>query len=276
MSRRYTLGFIGAGNMAEAILRAALAKGVLEPERVAAFDPSPDRRRILAELGVAILEDNDSVATQSEQLLLAIKPQALAQVAPTLTGLIQPSQVIISILAGVSTARLARAIAGDSDDAQSLRVIRVMPNTPMMVGQGMSAIALGPGAQAGDEALAMRLFSAGGRVIRVDESLMDAVTAVSGSGPAYVFYLAEAMERAAGELGLAEHARLLVSQTLLGAAMLLNESGQPPAELRRRVTSPGGTTEAAIKHLDASRAQQIIVEAIHAACRRSLELGGQD
>ena len=137
----------------------------------------------------------------------------------------------------------------------------------------MAGIARGRHARPGDEALAMKLFGAAGEAILVDESDLDAVTAVSGSGPAYVFYLAEAMERAAQELGLGEHASLLVSQTILGAATLMCRSDDSPEELRHKVTSPGGTTEAAVRHLDGNSTREVFINAIKAARDRSLELG---
>ncbi len=152
-------------------------------------------------------------------------------------------------------------------------LIRVMPNTPMMVSQGMAGIAVGPGVAASEAELTMKLFAAGGKAVRVEEALIDAITAVSGSGPAYVFYLAEAMQQAATDLGLGEHARLLVGQTLLGAATLLLNSPDSAAELRRKVTSPGGTTEAAIKHLDANQVKQVWSDAVKMAEKRSKELG---
>jgi pyrroline-5-carboxylate reductase len=142
-----------------------------------------------------------------------------------------------------------------------------------MVGHGMAGISLGKDARPGDEALTLKLFLAGGEAIMVDESQLDAITAVSGSGPAYVFYLAEAMERAARELGLTDNASLLVRQTIFGAAHLLATSGEPPAELRRKVTSPGGTTEAATKHMDGNKTIDVIVNAMKAAEKRSKELG---
>jgi pyrroline-5-carboxylate reductase len=132
---------------------------------------------------------------------------------------------------------------------------------------------LGESAQNGDQDLAMKLFGAGGKAVTVDEPMIDTITAVSGSGPAYLFYLAEAMEEAARQLGLGEHAELLVSQTVLGAAKLLNESPDSAAELRRKVTSPKGTTEAAIKHLDGNKSTDVIINAIKAAHARSIELG---
>lgn len=264
----YRLAFIGAGNMAEAIVRAALNQHVLEAGQVIVTDPSADRRAVFTALGVAATEDNTEAVSQSEQVVLAVKPQTLPKIAPQLGDVLTKDHVVISIMAGVRLTKLREALG-----AHVTRLVRVMPNTPMLVGQGMSAIALGEQAQAGDDELAMQLLSAGGQAVRVDESAMDAVTAVSGSGPAYLFYLAEAMERAARELGLGDQSRLLVSQTLLGAAHLLSTSEHDAAELRRRVASPGGTTEAALNHLDAQGASEAIVGAIHAAAARSEELG---
>jgi len=265
----YRLAFIGAGNMAEAIVRAALDRGVIGPGELIVADPSEERRALFAELGVAVTESNGDAIDQSEQVVLAVKPQTLPKVAAELGAHLTGRHVVISIMAGVRIAKLTEALG-----AHVTRLVRVMPNTPMMAGRGMSAIAAAPSARDGDDKLTMSLLSAGGEAVRVDESLMDAVTAVSGSGPAYVFYLAEAMQQAAEELGLGEQAPTLVSQTLLGAAHLLSQSEHDAAELRKRVTSPGGTTEAALKHMDAQHMSQTIVEAMKAAAKRSEELGG--
>jgi pyrroline-5-carboxylate reductase len=263
----YTLGLIGAGNMAEAIAATAISKSVLAPPAMIASDPVAARRQVMAQMGITVVEDNAEVMRQAEQVLLAVKPQVMAQAAADLATHGRPDQVVISIMAGISSAKLVEA-AG-----RPLRIVRVMPNTPLMVGVGMAGIALGAHAEAGDDALAMRLFQAGGEAIAVDETLIDAITAISGSGPAYVFYLAEAMAQAASQLGLAEHADLLVRQTILGAATMLADSPDTPAELRRKVSSPGGTTVAAIEHMDTKGTTAIIVEALQAAHRRALELG---
>ena len=264
---KYELGFIGAGNMAEAIARAAIDMQIIAPDRIIAADPVEQRRDLFASLGVDVADTNEPVIEQSAQVLLAVKPQTLAALGRQLQGVESASQVVMSIMAGISTAKIEAAIG------RSARVVRIMPNTPLMAGVGMAGIALGEHAKAGDEALAMRLFGAAGQAIAVDESDLDAITAVSGSGPAYVFYLAEAMEQAAGEIGLSEHGRLLVSQTILGSATLLSQSPDSPAELRRKVTSPGGTTEAAVNHLDANSTQAVFINAIKAARERSVELG---
>jgi len=267
MADRFTLGLIGAGNMAEAIARAAIDKGVLRAEAMIASDPSDARRRLFEGLGIKVVDRNAEVIAHSGQVLLAIKPQVLGALAGDLAGHGRGDQVLISIMAGMGTGKICELIG------RPARVIRVMPNTPMMVGLGMSGLAVGEHAQEGDGALAMKLFGAAGEVVRVEEKLMDAVTAVSGSGPAYVYYLAEAMQRAAGELGLSEHARLFVSQTILGAAKMLADSPDTTGELRRKVTSPGGTTAAALGHMDSHKVVESIVEAIKAAEARGRELG---
>ena len=267
---RYELGFIGAGNMAEAIAGAAIDKQVVTAEKIIAADPSPDRQAAFSQLGITVAPSNKEVISQSSGLLLAVKPQALGQIGRDLRGeVVADQQIIMSIMAGIPTTRIEAVIA----TTKPLRIVRIMPNTPLMAGCGMAGIALGRHAQPGDESLALRLFEASGKAIVVDEADLDAITAVSGSGPAYVFYLAEAMEAAAQQLGLATHARLLVQQTILGAAALLAQSSESPAQLRRKVTSPGGTTQAAVNYLDASSTTAVIIDAIKAADERSRQLG---
>lgn len=260
----YDLGFIGAGNMAEAIARAAISKAVVPAARMIASDPSPQRRSLFESLGIASTTDNAAVVSQSKQVMLAVKPQMFAAVAGDLKAF---EGVIVSIMAGIGTAKIESLLGREA------RVVRVMPNTPLMAGLGMSGVAVGQHVRLGDEALALQLFGAAGEAIVVPESAIDAITAVSGSGPAYIFYLAEAMQQAAADLGLGEHSRLLVQQTILGAARLLCESSDSADVLRRKVTSPGGTTEAAIKHMESRGVRPAIVDAIKAAQARSVELG---
>ncbi|MCC7409387.1 MAG: pyrroline-5-carboxylate reductase [Phycisphaeraceae bacterium] len=268
MSHRYALGFLGAGNMAEAIARAAVDHKVLSASQIVAFDPSPDRQDVFKKLGIALAKTGPEVVEHAQQVMLAVKPQMFAAVAAEIAPKLTLEQVLISIMAGIPTAKIAAAIG------KPARVIRVMPNTPLMAGLGMAAVADGTHAKPGDADLTMKLFATGqSKAVRVPETLMDAVTAVSGSGPAYIYYLAEAMEKAAAELGLGEHARLMVAQTLLGATAMLVQSPDTAAELRRKVTSPGGTTEAAIKRLEAHNVISTVVEAIRAAATRSAELG---
>jgi len=264
---QYRLGFIGCGNMAQAIAAGAIEQRVLAPTDIIASDPSDENRGVFSQWGCSTTHDNGEVAAQAEQILLAVKPQIYPKVAPDLSSALNDSQVLISIMAGLSSAKIAEAIGSPC------RVVRVMPNTPAMVGQGMAGIALGGSAQAGDDALAKQLFAAVGQVVELDEPMIDAINAISGSGPAYLFYLAEAMEQAAAQLGLGEQARQIVAQTLFGSAKLLAETGEDPVELRRKVTSPGGTTLAASNHMDAKAVQPAIVDAIRAAYDRAKELG---
>lgn len=262
----YELGILGAGNMAEAIVRGSLANKVLTAANIIVSDVNPQRRNLFASLGVAVTEDNAQVVSSSHQIMLAVKPQTLPPIAPLLAQ-VTHRQIVISIMAGVSTAKL-ETVAG-----HDLRSVRVMPNTPLMIGQGMTGVALGAHAQSGDEALTLKLFASGGQVVTVAEEKIDAITAVSGSGPAYVYYLAEAMEQAARELGLGDASPMLVKQTILGAAMLMLQSTDATDVLRRKVTSPGGTTEAAIKHMEGNKTTLVIVNALKAAQKRAVELG---
>ncbi|MCA9296011.1 MAG: pyrroline-5-carboxylate reductase [Phycisphaerales bacterium] len=263
----YTLGVIGAGNMGSAVLHGALAAGVLPPDRILVADINENARAIFDALGCATTSSPID-PTQCEQLMLAIKPQVFPAVATTL-GALPASQVVISVMAGLSSTNI-RAKLGDH-----ARIVRVMPNTPAQVGEGITAIALGAGAEAGDAVLAESLFSAVGKTVRVDEAHMYAVTAVSGSGPAYVFRLAEAMEKAAQEIGLEpDVARQLVAQTIRGAGALLIRENADPAALREAVTSPGGTTAAALDVMNACGFEDVIVDAITAARDRGVTLDG--
>lgn len=268
----YELGIIGAGNMAEALVRGLLRSGVMKADQIMAADVSAIRRSLFVhDMQVQAVESSREVAAASPaNLLLSVKPQqmgeALAEIAPDLS----PQTLIISIAAGISTGFIEKQLG----ESQVWRVIRTMPNTPMLVGEGMGALCRGKFATPEDLAAAQRIFRCAARVIEVPETLMDAVTAVSGSGPAYFFYLVELMIRAATDLGISpQQARQLAVQTALGAAKMLSVSDESPEELRRRVTSPGGTTQAAITHLENAGADKAIVEAIRAAARRSKELG---
>ncbi len=269
---QYQLGFIGAGNMAEAICKAAIDGGVLSAEQMIVSDPSTERRALFTVMNVATADRNGAVLTQAKQVMLAVKPQIFPAVVADIAKHATGEQILISIMAGLRTEKVNEMIANEG--GQPMRIVRVMPNTPVLVGQGMAGVAAGATAQPGDDDLTMRLFSAGGKAIRIDESLLDALTATSGSGPAYVFLLAEAMEDAAVQLGIhPTDARTLVVQCILGAAHLMAESGDAPVELRRKVTSLKGTTDAAIKTMQANNLPRIVADAMKAAEVRSKELG---
>lgn len=265
----YRLGLIGAGNMAEAIVRGALGAEVLPPQRITASDPSPQRRRLFAdELGVEALEDNRAVVQRSEVVVLAVKPQIIDAALAEIGLALGPTKLTVSIAAGVTVARIAKACPAGA------RIIRTMPNTPMLVGRGMVALCRGADATDDDVCLARELFAASAAVVEVPEEKMDAVTAVSGSGPAYFFLLVEALIEAGRAVGLSsEEARTLAETTFAGAAELLASGDVDAAELRRRVTSPGGTTEAAVRSFTADGFAEMVARAVQAAQKRSRELG---
>jgi pyrroline-5-carboxylate reductase len=271
MSREYELGLIGAGFMAEAIAAGALRSGLLQPDDLLASDPSEDRREVFSSgLGVAVTDDTRRVVQSCEVLLLAVKPQSLPAVIAQVGGSLRADQLLISILAGTPTAAIE-----DAFGVGTTRVVRVMPNLPMTLGVGMAAVCPGRHATAVDVDFSLRLFEAGGKAVRIDdEALMDAVTAVSGSGPAYFYYVVEALIEGGVRAGLPRPvADLLARQTCLGAARMLVEGATPPAELRAKVTSKGGTTAAAIAHLDRSEVREHLARAVLAAFDRGRELG---
>jgi pyrroline-5-carboxylate reductase len=267
-----TIAFIGAGNMAEAIARGILRATLYQRSDVFAADPNPDRQRLFIEdLRVTCTADAKDAAANADVIILAVKPfimsQALTQIAPAL----KPNAVIISIAAGISCAFIEKELAQSGNKP---RVIRVMPNTPMLAGKGMSALALGANASEQDLITAERIFSAAGKTVRVPEASMDAVTAVSGSGPAYIFYLTEALAKAGVAAGLTElQAGQLARETVIGAAALLAQSKDSPEDLRRKVTTPNGTTQAAIETMQAGDFEGLMTKAIAAAAKRAKELG---
>jgi pyrroline-5-carboxylate reductase len=267
----YDLAIIGAGNMAEAIARGVMEKNVLQAGQMIAADISPQRREVFErQLKIKAVEDNATAAREAKMVLLSVKPQHMAAALAGLGQVIGESTLVVSIAAGISTAFIEKHLGG----GRRWRVVRSMPNTPMLVGEGMAAIAAGANAGSDDLAAARRLFEAAADVIEVDEDKMDTVTAVSGSGPAYFFLLVEQMIRAAMELGLTpEQAKQLATKTAVGAAKMLAQSNEPPQELRRKVTSPGGTTEAAINYMSVNNWPAVTVDAIKTAERRGKELG---
>ena len=264
----YQLGVIGAGNMAEALLRGAIAANVLPHGAVIASDVSADRRRKIAnELRITCTDDN-LLPAACPRVVLAVKPQVMPAVLDGIAAAVRPEATVVSIAAGIRTGWLDERLAGRG------RIVRVMPNTPMLVGAGMSALAAGPRAAEEDLQWTESLLGACGRTVRVTEDQLDAVTAVSGSGPAYFFYLIEAMIDAGVAEGLPHHvAATLAAHTCAGAARLLLETHEPPEGLRARVTSPGGTTQRAIETMDSAGIKAAIVRAVRAAAHRSRELG---
>lgn len=248
------------------VMGGALASGLVRDgwTRVGVVEAVPDRRAQLAdELGIPVSGELADLVPGAKVLVLAVKPKDAGAVLDQASDLIEPGALVLSICAGVTITELAGHLPTGTP------IVRGMPNTPAQVGAGMAA--LSPNPAVGDDQLrtAVRLMGAVGRVIVLPESLQDAVTAVSGSGPAYVFYLAEAMIEAGVQLGLTrQQADQLVRQTILGSAQLL-AGGEHPAVLRERVTSPGGTTAAAIRQLDAHAVRAAVSDAVWAAHDRS-------
>jgi pyrroline-5-carboxylate reductase len=272
------LGFIGAGNMAEALARGLIENKVFKASELIASDVDAARRRkFKGGLKIEVTTDNLKVLNSSRAVLLAVKPQTIDAVLVELAragdgasrkgGL--ASKLFVSIAAGVTLGRLENALGGRA------RVIRVMPNAPAMVGQGMAALVRGRNATRADEAFALKIFRAVGDAVALkDEALLDAVTALSGSGPAYVYLFAKSLADAGVAQGLpAELALRMALKTIRGAEENMRRSPMAAAELIRIVASPGGTTEAALKQLGADGFSDIVARAIHAAAERSRELG---
>lgn len=263
-----TIGFIGGGNMAEALIKGLLVQG--HPAgRIAVADPSAERQALLRDTyGVTVLSGNRAVAEGCRRLVLAIKPQLAPAVVPELAGAVTAEHLVVSILAGTATATLERLLGG------SARVVRAMPNTPALVGCGATAICAGRFASPADMETAAALFRAVGAVCTVAEAQMDAVTGLSGSGPAYVFSVIEALAEGGVQAGLDPAVALeLATRTVLGAAQLVAASSEGPAVLRQKVCSPGGTTLAGLTALDDGDLKGTLIEAVARAARRSKELG---
>ncbi|MBM4375223.1 MAG: pyrroline-5-carboxylate reductase [Deltaproteobacteria bacterium] len=258
------LGFIGGGNMAEAIVRGLLEQGVVERGAVAVAEPNAERRELLAAAhGIACRASNRDVAREADLLVIAVKPQAMAV---ALAELGEFAGLAVTVAAGIA-ARVVEA-------AMPARVVRAMPNTPALVRAGVTALAAGARATDADLVVATELFAAVGRVVRVPEAQLDAVTGLSGSGPAYVFVMIEALADGGVKMGLPRDvAMTLAAETVLGSARLLVATGEHPAALKDRVTSPGGTTIAGLARLEAAGVRSAFIEAVEAATRRANELG---
>jgi pyrroline-5-carboxylate reductase len=265
----FTIGFIGGGNMAAAIARGLVAAGV-QPGRLAVADPAAAARDNISAIaaGIATGSDNAAVAATADVLVLAVKPQVLAATCASL-GPRPPAQLVVSVAAGVRLASLAAWLGAGTP------LVRAMPNQPALIGAGITALVATPGASARDRDRAAAILGAAGATVWLDdESLMDAVTAVSGSGPAYFYLLTELLEAAGREVGLPPAlAATLARQTALGAGRTLSETGQEPAALRATVTSPGGTTAAAIAAFQQADLAAIVTRAVRAARDRGIELG---
>lgn len=263
--RGLTIGIIGAGTMGRALLKGLLAQGV--PRRaILAADPSATARAAARRLGLAATDDNAHVVRQSDVVILAVKPQQFPELMAEIASVLGPRHLVISIAAGIRLRWLEARLPG-------IPLVRAMPNLTATVARGFSAIALGRRAMARHHTIAKSIFGAVGEVVELPERHFDAITAVSGSGPAYVFFLVHMWEAAARSLGLPKAvAERAIRQTLKGSVRLLEASGEPPAALIAKVASKGGTTEAALARLVKRRVAEHFTEALRAAANRSQEL----
>lgn len=271
MTTQYEIGVIGAGNAAEGIVHGILRNTILFADRMIASDPLESRRRLFAErFDVAVTTDNRHLVSNSDIIILAVKPQQYVEVCRDIAEYIRADHLIVSIMAGVSTTSIQALFPH-----VQARVVRAMPNLPIHVGAGMAGVCKGRYAQDVDLLRAQRIFDAGGRSIVIeDEGQMDAVTAVSGTGPAYFYFFVEALTVAGQRAGLSrQQADILAKQACFGAARMMLESGETPDFLREKVTSPGGTTQAAVESMGNNQVFEHICEAVLAAWKRSRELG---
>jgi pyrroline-5-carboxylate reductase len=266
-----TLGFIGGGNMAAALIKGLLHAKVVPPEGIIVSDVKQDRLDLLKEKhAIRTTTDNHALVREADVVVLSVKPQVIDKVLGAIGAEIRSAQLVVSVAAGVPVAAMeARLPTGT-------RVVRTMPNTPATVDAGATAIAAGTHATEEDLEVARRLFAAVGRVVTLDESLLDAVTGLSGSGPAYVMLMIEALADGGVKVGLhRDTALLLAAQTVYGSAKLLLETGEHPGRLKDMVTSPGGTAIAGLHTLESGGLRRTLIDAVEAATNRSATLGEQ-
>lgn len=262
------MAFIGGGQMAEALIAGLIANHCCEPGQIWATDPVVERCDTLKRLhGVRVGSSNREAAGWAGIIVLAVKPQILDGVMKDIAGELKRA-LTVSVAAGIPIQTITNA------GGTGTRVVRAMPNTPAMVREGMTALAMGPGVSEADAGIARAIFESVGKVVAIEERLMDAVTGLSGSGPAYVFLAIEAMADGGVKMGLPRAtAELLAAQTVLGAAKMVIETGEHPARLKDKVASPGGTTIAGLHRLEVGGMRATLIDAIEAATKRSQELG---
>ncbi|MFH1137733.1 MAG: pyrroline-5-carboxylate reductase [Pseudomonadota bacterium] len=268
---KYKYGFVGGGNMGEALLKGVLASGLAGPAETSVFDPDAKLLERLGRAhGVVAVGDNAALARSSAVIVLAVKPQHVNGVLAEIRDQVGPDQLVISIAAGVSLAEIQAGLNGP------VPVIRTMPNTPALVMAGAAALSGGANASRKHLDAALALFAGVGTAVEVEEKYLDIVTGLGGSGPAYVFTMIEALADGAVRLGLPRRqAYSLAGQTVLGAAKLFLESGKHPGELKDMVVSPGGTTAAGLFALEKGAFRALLMEAVAAAAKRAGELGGK-
>ena len=263
------IGFVGGGNMAEALLGGLLRKGLTTPDRLLVSDPLSSRRDLLRRnFAVSVTADNQAAVQGVDIVVLCVEPQVLDDVLTELAPSLITHPLLVSVAAGYPLSRLQDRIAS------SARFVRAMPNTPSAIGEGVTAMSLAPGLSSEDRETARQLFESVGTVVVVEERLLDAVTGLSGSGPAYVYAMIEALADGGVLVGLPRAtAQQLAAQTVAGAATMVLQQGEHPAVLKDRVASPGGTTITGLAQLEQGRLRATLISAVEAASQRSQELG---
>lgn len=264
------IGFIGAGNMATALIKGILKANLVTSDFVSASDVDIEKLDSLKnEYGInVIFKDNEKLVAESDIVILAVKPQIFDKILKEISSKLDKSKLVISIAAGISTEYIENVVE------KELKIIRAMPNIPALILEGATAIAPGSHADEDDVRIGYKIFDAIGKVVVVDESQMDAVTGLSGSGPAYVFMIIEALSDAGVKMGLSRNVAMkLAAQTVMGAAKLQIETGMHPGRLKDMVTSPGGTAIAGIHTLEQGGLRTTLINAVESATMRSIELG---
>lgn len=264
------IGFIGAGNMATALIKGILKANLFKSDFVSASDVDIEKLDSLKnEYGINIIfKDNEKLVAESDIVILAVKPQIFDKILKEISSKLDKSKLVISIAAGISTEYIENVVE------KELKIIRAMPNTPALILEGATAIAPGSHADEDDVRIGYKIFDAVGKVVVVDESQMDAVTGLSGSGPAYIFMIIEALSDAGVKMGLSRSVAMkLAAQTVMGAAKLQIETDMHPGRLKDMVTSPGGTAIAGIHTLEQGGLRTTLINAVESATMRSIELG---
>jgi pyrroline-5-carboxylate reductase len=265
----HTIGFIGAGNMAEAMIGGLVRGNHVAASKIAASDPRKERLdELRKQFGIDVTTANRDIVERSGLVVLSVKPQIMDKILGEVGEHIKAGTLVVSIAAGVDTATIEEAVP------EGVHVVRAMPNTPALVGAGATAIAAGKHASEADLATAKALFDAVGITVELDESHLDAVTGLSGSGPAYIFLILEALADAGVKVGLSRrNAQRLAAQTVMGSAKMLLETDEHPGKLKDMVTSPGGTAIAGLHTLEEGGLRTTLINAVETATRRSKELG---
>jgi len=271
--RSKKLGFIGGGNMAEAMIKGLISASFVESKNIFVSDVVSARLEFLrSEYKVKAVPDNRELVEKSDILILAVKPQVVKKVIENIRDLMDAKKLLVSVAAGVPISTILAVLKTGQD--RKYNIVRSMPNTPALVQEGVTAIAAGENVSKADIQIAHRLFSAVGKTVDVDEAHLDAVTGLSGSGPAYIFMVIEALSDAGVKMGLSRDvSNILTIQTVFGSAKLAWESQKHPGELKDMVTSPGGTTISGLHTLEAGGLRTTLMDAVEAATKRSRELG---